>query len=172
MKKHLIYISIFILICISVIGSIFLLKNVLNSYITKKNTVIYNGILYVNDRIVDENVSLFYRENSSYSKLPLVKLFKALGADVKWVDNNTAEILFDGKKYTLSLLNKTLYKEEDASINLIALKAGGVIEYEKLEQELILDSASIKTLFYAIGHPIIEELNFLEKSVHIEDKQS
>jgi DNA-directed RNA polymerase subunit L len=166
-KKHLIYILAFILIGMSVIGITYLLKNVLVPYIMKKNTVVYNGILYVNDRIVDENVSLYFIENSSYSKLPLVELFKALGADVKWVDNDTAEILFEGKKYTLSLSDITLFKEDDTTVNLIKLKDGGVIEYEILKQELILDSPSIKAVFYAIKHPIIEELDFTEKKVYI-----
>lgn len=169
-KKYLIYIIIFILIVASIIGITYLLKNVLSPYITKKDTVVYNGNLYVNNQLVDESVSLFYIENSSYSKLPLVKLFKALGADVKWVDKNIAEILFEGKKYILSLSDITLFKEGDTTINLITLKDGGVIEYEVIEQELILDSPSIKTAFYTIGHPIVEELDFLEKNVYIDSK--
>ncbi len=167
-KKYIIYVLVFILVGVLVVIGISLLKNIWNPCVAKQEAVVYNGILYVNNQLVDDKVFLCYKEDySSYSKLPLIKLFKALGAQVRWEDSDTAEILFEGKKYTLCLSDATLFEEGNITTNLIALKDGGTIEYEKLEQELILDSSSVTIAFYTIGHPIEENLDFQDKIVNV-----
>lgn len=154
MKRHFetasrIYIILIIALVILLVGGImiFLFKKDVKSKSSK-------GILIINDEYtIADNVTIHYKKNASYSCLPLLEIFKYLGANIDWIDVDSANVTYKGKKYILDLREVSLV-ESGGKMNLIFSADGWRREYTILERELILDSVTIKCAFMFMGNTI------------------
>lgn len=145
-RKFKIPIFVFIIL---LIGGILMLK-----FIGDKKSTTSNGILIVNGKYtITENITIHYIKNASYSNLPLIKIFKSLGAEIDWIDDNFADITFKGKKYLFNLSEISLI-EVGSKINILDSVDGGRREHTVLERELILDSVTIKCATTIMGDMI------------------
>lgn len=154
MKRHFetasgIYIILIIALVILLVGGIMII--LLKKDVKPKSS---EGILIINDKytIVD-NVTIYYKKNASYSCLPLIEFFKYLGANIDWIDEDSANVTYKGKKYILDLKEVSLV-EDGGTMNLIFSADGWRREYTVLERELILDSVTIKCAFMFMGNTI------------------
>ena len=98
MEKKFICAAVCVFLVLLIGGSImFLFKSSPKSGLLKMNGVV----------IARENVTIY----SDYTELPLIEVMKSLDMDVNWLDKNNAVIMYDGKKYTLNLINVTLFED-------------------------------------------------------------
>lgn len=96
-----------------------------------------------NVEIANENVFISHDyyvrscDSSFNAELPLTVVLKSFGAEIEWVDDYTANILYKDKKLVLDLA-KVSIKEDGSAKNLLALSGGGRSPYRVLDKELLL----------------------------------
>ena len=113
-----------------------------------------SGTLIVNNgTAVIENVVIHFKENANYADLPLTEVMKSLGMTVAWIDNDTADIAYNEKKYVLKLSEVSLVEFEQ-SFNLLSPTPGGKRSYTVLNKELVLDSNTMKSALYQMGEDV------------------
>ena len=153
MDKKFICAAVCVFLVLLIGGSImFLFKSSPKSGLLKMNGVV----------IARENVTIY----SDYTELPLIEVMKSLDMDVNWLDKNTAVIMYDGKKYTLNLINVTLF-EDGQDRNLLLPPPGGKRHYTVLEEELVLDSNTVKSVMYLMGIHLRIDIDRKEQIVSI-----
>ena len=124
------------------------------------------GLLIINGKdVTEENVMI--HSGSYYAELPLTKVMNSLDIEVDWIDDDTADLTYNNKKYTLFLSDISLF-EEGQDFNLLWPPPGGRRFYKILEKELVLDSNTIKSSLYQMGIKISIEINRKERTVNIE----
>ena len=112
--------------------------------------------------ITQENVLIYFKR----AEIPLIETMEGLGMTVNWIDNSTAYIINEGKKYILSLSEVSLI-EYGQNINLLLPPPGGDRSYTILEKEVILDSNTVKSVAYLMGVEINIHISHKEKIVYI-----
>lgn len=132
--------------------------NVNGTDITSKNVTIRkekfsNPVLPFPNSFIVKISDLFSKGYYCYGDLPLTEVLKSLGMSVEWVDDNTANIKYEDKKYTLDLAKVSIV-EVGTTHNLISAAPGGHRVYTVLDRELILDSNTIKGFMYEIRKKI------------------
>ena len=122
------------------------------------------GLLKINGiDITKENVRI---HSDCYAELPLTEVMKSLNMTVDWVDDNTADITYKDKKYTLDL-SKISLVEAEQYFNLLLPSPGSKRFYKILEKELVLDSNTIKSAMYLMEIKINIDINRKEQIVYI-----
>ena len=122
-------------------------------------TVIVNGQEIKCDGAVITKVS-----STETCRFPVLPVLKALGAEVTWVDDSTAEIIFEFDAfnrgvYILSLTDETLTAEDGYPFgNLLSAGLGSRTGYcEAVEHDLIADEGNFRTFFFM--HKVIIEIS-------------
>lgn len=102
------------------------------------------GYLKVNDTIIKCNNVLI---TSNSARVPFVQLLLCLGADIKWENDNTADITFKGIEYVLSLSDKK-FTVKGSDYNYLLIPPGCTTGYSKvIEKDIILDIDTIRSVF-------------------------
>lgn len=122
-------------------------------------TVIVNG-----QEIKCEGAVITKVSSTETCRFPVLPVLKALGAEVTWVDDSTAEIIFefdafDRGVYILSLTDETLTAEDGYPFgNLLSAGLGSRTGYcEAVEHDLIADEGNFRTFFFM--HKVIIEIS-------------
>ena len=86
--------------------------------------------------------------------LPFIEMLKAFGADIDWLNDDVAKIIYDEKEYTLNLPELSFIGEDKAAdyyMNIFKLPASrGPYRYEVLDKEIMFDISSIRMFMYAM----------------------
>ncbi len=96
--------------------------------------------------ITEEAVTLY----PDYAMLPLIAVMESLDMDVVWLDSQRAEVICTDKNYILDLSAVTL-APMDEKTNLLLPPPGGERVYTVLDQELLLDDNTVKSMLYLMG---------------------
>ena len=133
-NKKIIWLSACILLIFLIGGSILF-------YVKTTSTP---GLLKINGvDVTRENVTIHY----NYASLPLTEVMKGLGAKLIWVDDSTAELTYNEKKYILSLADSTLI-EDGRDFNILIVPPGGKKRTLTIsEKELIVDDGILLSVF-------------------------
>ena len=100
----------------------------------REGTLIVNGV-----DITEGNHVEFHRDHAALSLLPVLR---ALGADVRWLDNEAASIVFNEIEYVLNVTEMSLFRDGyDAFYdNILVPPIGASGRFEILEGEPIVDA--------------------------------
>ena len=137
-----------------------------------KDYIIIDGFsLEINDVIASDNITVYKAPNSTYAELPFVKTISALGADVTWKTETTADILCNGKLYTLDLDNASLIAQDDrGDLNLFAINGGGKRTAVVQEKEIVLDSPTINSAWIKMCTKRLDlQFDYENKSIALTD---
>ena len=167
-KKTLLYL-ISVTILLIIVGGVFVFKWNKNKEIQFQSE---NGILIVhNGTAITENVVIHLGKNhNSYADLPLTEVMKNFGMTVEWIDNDTAEVAYNGKKYTLKLSDISLIEFGDDYNLLLPPIGGGKRTRKILDRELVLDSTTIIYTLMEMGIRIKVDINHDELIVYISER--
>ena len=87
------------------------------------------------------------------AKVPLLSVWEAMGAEITWVSDDIAEILFEENQFILTLSDKTMYftnsDQYDPSLNVLVSPPGnntGSCDY--LEKDLLIDQTILYMVFW------------------------
>ena len=87
------------------------------------------------------------------AKVPLLSVWEAMGAEITWVRDDIAEILFEENRFILALSDKTMYftnsDQYDPSLNVLVSPPGnstGSCDY--LEKDLLIDQTILYMVFW------------------------
>lgn len=87
------------------------------------------------------------------AKVPLLSVVEAMGAEITWVSDDIAEILFEENQFILTLSDKTMYftnsDQYDPSLNVLVSPPGnntGSCDY--LEKDLLIDQTILYMVFW------------------------
>ena len=87
------------------------------------------------------------------AKDPLLSVWEAMGAEITWVSDDIAEILFEENRFILALSDKTMYftnsDQYDPSLNVLVSPPGnstGSCDY--LEKDLLIDQTILYMVFW------------------------
>lgn len=87
------------------------------------------------------------------AKVPLLSVWEAMGAEITWVSDDIAEILFEENRFILALSDKTMYftnsDQYDPSLNVLVSPPGnstGSCDY--LEKDLLIDQTILYMVFW------------------------
>lgn len=116
------------------------------SGVFKSNTLFING-----KGIYKENILILQGK----AELPFVAILSSLGANVEWINNDSAKIKYKGEKYILDLKNKSFMREDGHSINYLNCPPGSTGYYCKVaNREVFIDSSTIREIMYFMGENI------------------
>lgn len=150
-KSEKIFIILFIALAVVLLAGV--ISSLLLKYSDAKPKPSAGTLIVNNKYTIADNVTIYYKENSSYNSLPLIEFLEILGADIEWIDEISANVTYKEKKYILNL-NEVSLVEEGNSMNLILSADGWRREYTVLDRELLLDSVTVKCAFQFMGDRI------------------
>ncbi len=157
MKKLILILSCCLLLIIGVGGTLL--------YFEKSTPK--NGTLYVNgNEITSENVTIY----RNYADLPLTEVMIALGMDVKWVDDSTAEITCNDQEYTLDLTEVTLMKYGYDTNIIIPPPGSTTFHYIVLGKEVVLDDNTVHSIMYAMKNNISINIDREKSIVYVAER--
>jgi hypothetical protein len=152
--------------CILIIGMgcVFLYTGIFAA----KNDKAQTGTLFVNGKEISNEEIKFDNE---YAELPLVKVLTGFGSNVEWLDNDTADIVYKGRKYSLNLKDNSL-EEEENSFNLLMPPPGSTYYYCKAaNREIFVDSHIIVVIMYIMGEKIDINIDYDNSIVYITERK-
>ncbi len=93
------------------------------------------------------------------AKIPLIAVWEAMGAEVTWLSDDQAEILFEGNHFILTLSEKTMYftnsEKMDAELNALASVVGSnTASWDPIENDLLIDESVFRFVFWVQDKPI------------------
>lgn len=123
-----------------------------------------SGTLVVNGKTIVCDYLTIHENNA---ELPLTQVLTGLGADVVWLDNENAEVYFDGTKYSISLAEKSFMKS-DSNMNYLDPPPGNdsyicIIA----NREIILDSNTLHGSLYLAGLKTKIEVDYQNQKVEV-----
>lgn len=137
-----------------------------NKYTDVRKEKFTSYVLPFLDELAAKVGDLFSRGYHYHADLPLTRVLKGLGMDVKWADDNTAHITYRNKKYVLNLAEVS-FAEEGKEGNLISPVPGGQRTYKVLERELVLDGNTVMGLLARLGMKASIEIDFENAAVFV-----
>ena len=144
--------------------------NITSINVTIRREKFSNPVLpFPNSFIV--KISDFFSKGYYYhADLPLTEVLKSLGMNVEWVDDNTANVTFEDKKYVLDLAKVSIV-EARTTYNLIYPVPGGRRVHTVLDRELILDGNTIKNALYEMGEKINIDIDYDKSIINITKRE-
>ena len=103
------------------------------------------GVLMVNGvKAIDDKVQI----KSNYAMLPLTTVMKNLDMTVNWIDENTAEIIYKDNTFLLDISDVALFDLKQKDTNLLMPAPGGSRRYSVLDNEILIDSNTLKSVLF------------------------
>lgn len=133
-------------------------------FVTDKNVLIYDVKQYYYKDIFDSSP-----EDFKSSALPLTEIFKGLGFDVNWIDDNIAEISYEDKKYILNSEEFSIIglQDEDNYNHIQDLYGGWGAGGTVLRRELILNQEHTQDTLFQMGIRNSIEIDYGKSIVNI-----
>lgn len=150
--------------------------NVNGTDITSKNVTIRkekfsNPVLPFPNSFIVKISDYFSNGYYYHADLPLTEVMKSLGMRVEWIDDITANVTYEDKKYVLDLAKVSIV-EVGTKHNLISAATGGHRVYTVLDRELRLDDNTIKAFMYELGKKIDVHIDFDELVVYLTEREN
>lgn len=108
--------------------------------------------LIVNGQDITEGTYLEVHKNYHYTLLPLTAVLEALGAEVKWNSETTADIVYNSREYVLDLEKVSLVEKDDEyGWEIIGPVPDGRLRYKIVDGELLLDDVTFESSVMQMG---------------------
>lgn len=136
-------------------------------YSSSRKNFSVTGKININGEDIAKKTATIYI-HKKYAVLPLTEVFKGLGYSVEWMNNNTAYIVVDENRYILELNGEASLKKDSDDCNLIIPPPGSTTFYSQIiENELILDSDTIRSILFFMGKLIYINIDYDSAVVYI-----
>lgn len=133
-----------------------------------EKVTVHDYKLIVDDVDITEISQVKFHRLPEYVLLPFEAVLETLGADFSWSDENTAEMMFNGKTYIFDRKEISLIAIEDEyGFNLIKPLAGGVLRYEVTDDQLLLDDNTFFWIIEEMGTDIHIDVDYEDYIVNI-----
>lgn len=117
----------------------------------KKFAGIYGSLNANSKNIPGEATVKLY---SDYADVPLIATLEAFGASINKEDRDQITITFNEGHYCLDLTQRTLYRSEYRTENLLYLIDGVPVFVYSTEQDLMVDTATLSAILREMGQSI------------------
>ena len=103
----------------------------------------------------------------NYADVSLLDVLKALGAEIEIQSETTRAINFNDTKYILNLSKKSFFKQGEENNNLLTTLDGGSFFVYTIDNELMVDTSTMRNVLYEIGIEVFLSVNSQSSSVVI-----
>lgn len=156
MKKYVLICLIVFIVIGGVASMLYLIKSV--------SKVEVHGTLFINEKVITDKYVIIHQK---YAEIPLIEVLQNSGFDIVWVDNTTAEAIYQGEKYIIDLKEKSFLRE-GKNDNLITPTPGGnTFSCKIVESNIILDSNTVKSIMFRIGRNLSVIVDYSKSEVYI-----
>lgn len=149
----------------------FVTNDLTSPQVTQFNSVntYANYDVYINDKkstSLSGDYYLLSDDNNQCILFPLLKVAIEFGASIVSTDDNTIIFQYENNKFVLNLSDSTLIKYEDGT-NCIIPAPDSYISIRKTDNDLYLDSVTLRTSLYIIGIRLIIHDSISLKAIYI-----
>lgn len=124
--------------------------------------------LIVDDKNITEGNKVIFHKLPDYTLLPFTAVLETLGAEIEWTDEETAEVLFNGKNYIFVKKELSLIDIQDEyGINLMDPLPGGILRTEISDDELLLDSTTFRWIIKEMGMDVLIDVDYKNHLVEV-----
>ena len=106
------------------------------------------------------------------ANVPLLAVWQELGAEVTWINDDQAEILYKGTRFVLTLSEKTMYalnsERTDPKLNTLCSVVGSAwYVCEPLDHDLLVSESIIRYIFWLLDEPFVITWDKNEQTISI-----
>ena len=106
------------------------------------------------------------------ANVPLLAVWQELGAEVTWINDDQAEILYKGKHYVLSLSEKTMYalnsERMDPTLNTLCSVVGSAwYVCEPLDHDMLVSESIIRYISWLLDETFVITWDKKEQTISI-----
>ena len=106
------------------------------------------------------------------ANVPLLAVWRELGAEVTWINDDQAEILYKGTRFVLTLSEKTMYalnsERTDPKLNTLCSVVGSAwYVCEPLDHDLLVSESIIRYIFWLLDEPFVITWDKNEQTISI-----
>ena len=106
------------------------------------------------------------------ANVPLLAVWQELGAEVTWINDDQAEILYKGTHFVLTLSEKTMYalnsKRIDPELNTLVSVLGSAWHVcEPLDHDILLSASIMTNVFWVVDESIVTTWDKDEQAIYV-----
>ncbi len=106
------------------------------------------------------------------ANVPLLAVWQELGAEVTWLNDDQAEILYKGTLFVLTLSEKTMYalnsERTDPKLNTLCSVVGSAwYVCEPLDHDMLVSESIIRYIFWLLDEPFVITWDKKEQTISI-----
>lgn len=106
------------------------------------------------------------------ANVPLLAVWRELGAEVTWINDDQAEILYKGTRFVLTLSERTMYalnsERTDPKLNTLCSVVGSAwYVCEPLDHDLLVSESIIRYIFWLLDEPFVITWDKNEQTISI-----
>ena len=188
-KRRPRYVGVLLIVCICAILLGFFGVWYVLSLRTIPATVYINGVeiqtedAYINRKTFDAKSFFYYLPihwgtarvhgfPGESANVPLLAVWQEIGAEVTWINDDQAEILYKGKHYVLSLSEKTMYaldsEKTDPELNILCSVVGSSwYVCEPLDHNMLVSESIIRFIAWFLDETFIITWDKDEQTISI-----
>lgn len=188
-KRRPRYVGVLLIVCICAILLGFFGVWYVLSLRTIPATVYVNGVeiqtedAYINRKTFDAKSFFYYLPihwgtarvhgfPGESANVPLLAVWQEIGAEVTWINDDQAEILYKGKHYILSLSEKTMYaldsEKTDPELNILCSVVGSAwYVCEPLDHDMLVSESIIRFIAWFLDETFIITWDKDEQTISI-----
>lgn len=188
-KRRPRYVGVLLIVCICAILLGFFGVWYVLSLRTIPATVYVNGVeiqtedAYINRKTFDAKSFFYYLPihwgtarvhgfPGESANVPLLAVWQEIGAQVTWINDDQAEILYKGKHYVLSLSQKTMYaldsEKTDPELNILCSVVGSSwYVCEPLDHDMLVSESIIRFIAWFLDETFIITWDKDEQTISI-----
>ena len=132
-----------------------------------------NSRLVVCGQKIDGDIPMYFNKDPIYVLLPFTLVLETMGAEVCWINDTEADILFKGRKYRLDLSAATsaeLIVDVESGKKFSFLVPGASVRFQAIETELLLDEMSTMAALEQMDVHIVTRISFWNTTLRIIEK--
>jgi hypothetical protein len=106
------------------------------------------------------------------ANVPLLAVWQELGAEVTWINDDQAEILYKGTCFVLTLSEKTMYalnsERIDPELNTLVSVLGSAWHVcEPLDHDILLSASIMTNVFWVVDESIVTTWDKDEQAIYV-----
>ncbi len=106
------------------------------------------------------------------ANVPLLAVWQELGAEVTWINDDQAEILYKGTLFVLTLSEKTMYalnsERIDPELNTLVSVLGSAWHVcEPLDHDILLSASIMTNVFWVVDESIVTTWDKDEQAIYV-----
>jgi hypothetical protein len=106
------------------------------------------------------------------ANVPLLAVWQELGAEVTWINDDQAEILYKGTRFVLTLSEKTMYalnsERIDPELNTLVSVLGSAWHVcEPLDHDILLSASIMTNVFWVVDESIVTTWDKDEQAIYV-----